>query len=146
MKRFTKTVLSVSATLALVTGVYLRGAEARAPSVATCTVTVEHRLNNNLTSSYSSSFSVQAGQPFDDDRSTATRQKTFSATLQDGAVPVVSIDYFEDVSVFDAVSVGTTLELPRRGTTYTTSGRNGFFTSNPSSANHITSYSLACVR
>ena len=79
------------------------------------------------------------------DFSTPTRQKVFTATLQrDGARSVLSIDYFNDVGTFNAISVDTSVKMLRAGALEATSGRQGFYTSTGVVGNHITDYTLSC--
>lgn len=112
---------------------------------ATCTVTVNYSLNNNLVEGYSREFTVAEGATYTHDFSTPTRQKIFSATLQrDGARSVLAIDYFNDVGTFNAISVDTSVKLLRPGAAEATAGRQGFYTSTGVVGNHITDYTLSC--
>ena len=112
---------------------------------ATCTVTVNYSLNNTLVEGYSREFSVAEGATYTHDFSTPTRQKVFTATLlRDGPRSVLSIDYFNDVGTFNAISVDTSVRMLRPGALEATSGRQGFYTSTGVVGNHITDYSLSC--
>jgi hypothetical protein len=123
-------------------------AHADATDPQACSVTVEYSLNNVLRLSYQKDFVVAVDAPFSDDFSTATRFRFFDAflTVEDG-VPLVSIAFDADVSVFNAVAFGAELKVtdPRHGSS--TSGNSGFFTSVPGAAgSHRTAYTLTCQR
>ena len=110
-----------------------------------CSVNVSYSLNGSLVEAYSRDFTVAEGATFNDDFSTPTRQKTFSATLQrDGARSVLSIDYFNDVGTFNAISVDTSVRMLRPGAVEATAGRQGYYTSTGVVGNHITDYTLNC--
>jgi hypothetical protein len=112
---------------------------------ATCSVNINYSLNGTLVEAYTRQFTVAEGATYNDDFSTPTRMKTFSATLQrDGARSVLSIDYFNDVGTFNAISVDTLVKMLRPGTIESTSGRQGYYASSGVVGTHITDYSLSC--
>jgi len=112
---------------------------------ASCSVSINYSLNGSLVEAYSRDFTVAEGATYNDDFSTPTRMKTFSATLQrDGARSVLSIDYFNDVGTFNAISVDTLVKMLRPGAIESTSGRQGYYASSGVVGTHITDYSLSC--
>lgn len=115
------------------------------PKVA-CSVTINYSLNNVVTEPYQKEFVIRPSTPFLDDFSTPIRQKTFSANVSRALGNlVVSIDYFNDVGVFNAIGFNTQLTI--RSGVESTSGTHTFSTSQGSpSGNHSTNYSLVCAR
>jgi hypothetical protein len=112
---------------------------------ATCSVNINYSLNGTLVEAYTRQFTVAEGATYNDDFSTPTRMKTFSATLQrDGARSVLSIDYFNDVGTFNAISVDTLVKMLRPGAIESTSGRQGYYASSGVVGTHITDHSLSC--
>ena len=123
-------------------------ANAAQVDVMACDVQVTYSLNNVPSLSYAMSFQVAPDAPFSDDFSTATRFRFFDATMtvEDG-VPVVSIVFDADVSVFNTVDFGASLKVRDRNKGETTSGNNSFFSSLPGVAGaHRTEYTLSCQR
>ena len=133
------------ATSTILTNVY--GAGRRAASAA-CTISIENvfRAQDGTilrTETYQKDFIVEEGTNFVDDYSTPTRQKRFTAALQrNGRDAVVSINWFADVSTFDAVDVSTGLFLDG-GKPGQTSARQTF-SSTP--GHNTTTYTLTAVQ
>src|SRR6476620_2072360 len=75
-------------------------------SALSCSVTVDYVLTAQDgtvidTESYQNTFVLQPGADFEDDFSTPTRFKLFTASMQQGPNrAVVTISYFNDVSTF----------------------------------------------
>jgi len=115
-------------------------------------VAVDYVYNGAIAEQYRRDFIVDQGGAFVDDFSTATRQKTFTATVaRDAGNLVVSIDYFNDVGVFHAIGFNTSLVIHRGGGLESTSGSNAFYASSgvspgSVSGNHVTNYALTCRR
>ena len=112
-----------------------------------CSVVVDYVLNGNATESYQKIFVIEPGLSFDDDFSTFTRQKTFSAsTVLDAGNTVVGISYFNDVGVFDAIDFSTKLTLHKKGVAESTSGSHTFTTTagGTPQREHTTNYTLTC--
>ena len=107
----------------------------------------------NFTSSagsltYAKVFEVSPAAPFSDDFSTRTRFKFFDATVAiESGIPVVSIFFDADVSVFNAVSFEASLKVRDQSNGETTSGNNGFYSSIPGAGgSNRTDYTLSCKR
>lgn len=112
-----------------------------------CSVAIDYSLNNVLIEPYQSDFVAELGVEFLDDFSTVTRFKEFSAlTAREGNNIVVSIYYFNDIGVFDALDLSTKLTLHKKGVPESTSGSNTFSTSQGTAGNHKTNYTLTCTR
>ncbi len=144
MSRFN--LISMASIIASVT---LAPAAARAAerTALTCSVAVDYSLDNVSELSYTRDFAVSAAAPFAEDFSTATRSRTFNAsvTLVDG-VPQVAISFFADVSVFNAVAFDATLKVRDRNGD-ATSGDSQFVSSATGAAGaHRTTYTLDCRR
>ncbi|NOT83858.1 MAG: hypothetical protein HOP02_03560 [Methylococcaceae bacterium] len=93
---------------------------------------------------YQKDFVVQPDVNFSDDFSTLIRQKTFDAyTLTVAGRTEVTIDYFNDVGVFDALQFNTTFMLPQDREAGSISGKSAAFTSN---GNFTANYTLTCNR
>lgn len=122
-------------------------ATAAQPS-ANCSVEVNYVVNGTLTEAYTRDFTVTGHEPFVDDFSTPTREKRFTATLaRDAGKLAVSIDYFNDVGVFVAISLDTSVRVRGAGVIESTSGSNTFSSSQAIPAgNHTTEYTLVCHR
>ena len=126
------------------------------PSLAgalTCSVTVEYVLTSQDgqvidTETYESAFAIRPGMDFEDDFSTPTRFKLFTASMQQGQdKAVVKITYFNDVSTFNSVEFNTQMVLVNGQSTESTSGAQTFSTSSePLSGHYSTSYQLSCRR
>lgn len=107
-----------------------------------CSIVVDVLKPGGATESYQNNFYLQPGSDFFDDFSTATRIKEFSASLGFNAGKTnVTINYFNDVGVFDSIEFGTTYTLPRNREPGTVTGRSAAYTSN---GNFIADYSLSC--
>lgn len=141
----------------LVTALLLMAATPLAPTSAhaasnkglDCSITVTYRHTNAgllfNTETYSRAFSVSDGVPFTEDFSTPTRQKSFSASAATArGATVVSVDFFNDVGVFSAVSFSTQLTVVSDAAS--NAGSLGYGTSLGVAGNHDTSYVLSCVR
>lgn len=112
-----------------------------------CSVVVDYLLNGAAVESYQKTFVVKPGVSFDDDFSTITRQKTFTAsTVLDAGKTVVGISYFNDVGTQDAIDFNTKLVLHDKGTLESTSGSYTFTTTagNIPQRGHAINYSLIC--
>jgi hypothetical protein len=119
-----------------------------APAIIACTVNIDYSINGVAASTYAKSFEVSRVQSFSDDLSTPLREETFnaSAALVDNHI-VVSIDYFKDVSTFNAIALQTSLQTRGDSIVVSTGGSNTFSSSVASPAgNHRTTHSLVCVR
>ena len=113
---------------------------------ASCSVSVDYLLNGVLVEPYAREFVVEEGTPYQDDFSTPTREKGFSATVGKSAgKPTVVMNYFNDVGVFTSIMVDTSVVVLKAQPTSST-GRHTFSTSQGVSGNHLTTYSLSCQR
>ena len=66
------------------------------------------------TESYHKDFSISDGSFFSDDFSTATRFKFFDAAMTTTlGESKISIDWFADISVFNAVDISTAVTIPK---------------------------------
>ena len=87
------------------------------PASVACTMDIlyEFRAQDGTltgTELYQKTFVVQEGVAFVDDYSTPTREKAFTATLTTvRGEAVVAINWFSDVSTFDAVDLNASLTL-----------------------------------
>lgn len=119
------------------------GAESLAGATYSCSVDISYVSTSGITETYRRDFVVSVGETFDDDFSTPTRQHVFSATAtQQGSGVVIGIDYFSDVSVFDAVDLATALAMKGNQAKEDLAGRHRFFSS--LSGNYTITYSLSC--
>ena len=119
------------------------------PASVTCTVDIlfEFKAQDGTvlrSELYQQNFVLTEGVTFVDDFSTPTRAKVFTATLTTvRGEALVAINWFSDVSVFDAAELNTTLSLEkgqRRGKAL----GDHTFSSTPGHA--TTHYSLVGVR
>lgn len=118
--------------------------QAQAADAARCQVSIDYLLNGVLTAPYTMAFQVGVGQPFEDDFSTPTRLKVFSAQYNNsGPRPGVDIQYFNDVGVFNAIDLRTSVTL-RGSAVQTSSGTHTFSTTQGTVGDHQTRYSLRC--
>jgi hypothetical protein len=125
----------VAASAGVVTLVPATVLAARGARAVQCTATVDY-VAGLVTSSYAQTFVLANGETFVDDRSTATREETFSATL---GGDVLDVTYFKDVTTFDNVLQSVTVQLDNgHGVA---DGVNVF---GNSSGNHRTTYALTC--
>ncbi|MEZ5417213.1 MAG: hypothetical protein R2708_07715 [Vicinamibacterales bacterium] len=119
-----------------------------APAEAACTVQISYTVNGTTVESYSNSFTLTRDAVFVDDLSTPIRAREFRATLTrtaDGLV--VFVNYFSDVSTFNAIDLDTSLRLRGAGALVTDSGSHTFSSSQAVPAgNHTTSHTLVCSR
>lgn len=132
----------VAAMLA-VPGVALAG-----PPEAACTVQIDYTVNGTVVETYANSFTLTRNGVFLDDISTPTREKLFRATLtRAGDGLTVFIDYFSDVSVFNAVNLNASVRL-RDGKGLSTDAGSHTFSSSQAvpAGNHTTSHTLVCGR
>ncbi|MEW5789666.1 MAG: hypothetical protein AB1899_17630 [Pseudomonadota bacterium] len=126
--------------------------QAAGPVSANCNVVVEYVYGGALVEEYIKDFVVQQGVAYEDDFSTTTRTKVFSAILtKEAGKAVVNIDYFNDVGVFVAIGFNTRLTLRGTGNPESTSGSHTTYISSgvtPTSVggNHETHYTLVCTR
>lgn len=118
-----------------------------------CNVTIAYTFSQQngtvgSTSTYQRAFTVRPGAAFHDDLSTVTRAKEFDASVaRDSTGIVVTMRYFNDVSVFNAIDLGATLTLDNNLDVRTTSGDNAFSTSLPGvNGHHATRYVLTCEK
>ena len=132
--------------IAAASGVGQTSVQAAGPRDVSCSVSVDYTLNGGLPQSYKKDFVVLAGGFFYDDFGTFVRFREFYAfTSEEAGNTVVSIDYYNDVGVFDAVDFRTSLTLHEENGE-TISGSQSFYTSRPFSAAHRTHYTLTCSR
>ena len=121
-------------------------------AAVTCSVTIDYERNNVLVERYTRDFVADPTTPFVDDFSTRIRSKAFSATVtRDSGITVVSFDYYNDVGVFHAIALNSSLTMRGSGDVQSTSGRHNFYATNsttPASVGgtHLTAYNLACRR
>lgn len=118
-----------------------------------CNVTITYTFSQQngtvgSTSTYQRDFSVRPGAAFHEDLSTVTRAKEFDASVARNASGiVVTMRYFNDVSVFNAIDLGGTLTLDNNLELRTTSGDNAFSSSLPGvNGHHATRYTLSCEK
>ena len=122
-------------------------ANASEPRTAACSVSVTYLLNNVVRSTYVKDFVVSPGAPFSDDFSTVTRFRFFdaSATLAaDGKSTTVSINYYNDIGVFESVDFDTALTLHDDKSPESTAGRHSYWSSLGVAGEHTTRYELTC--
>ncbi len=111
--------------------------------VLNCNVTVTVTGPTTQQDTYTKDFAVQQGVAFADDFSSPTRIRTFDAVMaREGSNWVVSINYFNDVGVFDSVGFSTRLTANSGSTT--TSGTTDFATSLPNARRYVAAYTLTC--
>ena len=143
--------------LAIALNAFLMGssgfATAQQQSALSCSVTVDYVLTAQDgtvidTESYQNMFVLQPGADFEDDFSTPTRFKLFTASMQQGPNrAVVTISYFNDVSTFNTVEFNTQLSLLNGQATESLAGAQAFSTSTaPLSGHYTTTYALTCRR
>ena len=133
-----------AATQGAVRGIGVNGSASSAASY-TCTVDLLYSAVNGQSESYQKTFQLAAGETFVDDFSTPLREHVFTASAsQQGGEVVFQIDYFSDVSTFDAVELDTSLTMRGNQKAESQSGRNRFFTSSP--GGYTLSYTLDCLK
>jgi len=151
------TMVATSRFLAIALNTLLMGsaglAAAQAQSALSCSVTVDYVLTAQDgtvidTESYQNMFVLQPGADFEDDFSTPTRFKLFTASMQQGPNrAVVTISYFNDVSTFNSVDFDSQMSLLNGQATESLSGAQTFSTSTaPLSGHYTTTYALTCQR
>lgn len=119
LRNCVKSAVALGIMLALVSSFVWQKVDAakQKTSSASCTIDVTYTMQAQdgtvlSVQNYSKAFVVTEGVPFIDDFSTATRFKEFSASLtQVAGEQIVSINFFEDVSVFDSIDFSTSLTL-----------------------------------
>lgn len=112
-----------------------------------CSVDVNYLLNDVVRAPYHKEFVVAPGVIFEDDFSTFTRFRIFDASTRleaDNKTTVVSISYYNDVGVFEAVDLSTELKLRDDKAPESTSGRSIYWSSLGVAGSHTTSYTLTC--
>lgn len=110
-------------------------------------VTYQHTQAGTVfsTQTYSRDFTVAEDSPYFEDFSTATRQKSFGASVRtDRGVTVVNADFFADVGTFSAVAFST--QAAEAGGVISTAGAQGWYTSLGVAGNHNTQHQLLCSR
>lgn len=128
------------------------GAVAQSPTSLACSVTVDYVFTAQdgsllQTEPYQRDFVVQTGVDFVDDFSTPTRLKRLTASaIREGGSAVVAINYFNDVGVFNAIDLSTSLVLSNGRAADATAGRHRFSTTLAAAGHHTTTYSLSCRR
>jgi hypothetical protein len=116
-----------------------------AVSSASCTLKADYSLNNSLVEAFTHSFIVDEGTAYTYDFSTSTRQKSMvSSIVRTGNRTSVSANYFNDVGVFVAIEVDTSVPVQNVGQVGATSGTHTFYTSQGVVGNHATVWSLSC--
>jgi hypothetical protein len=119
-------------------------AHAQAATGAACRVAIDYDISG-VAEPYAMDFSVAPGADFVDDFSTGTRLKVFTANAaQSAGGLVVKINYFNDVGVFDSISLDTQLKFRGGRRFESTSGTHVYATSLGVVGNHTTTYSLSC--
>lgn len=112
-----------------------------------CSVDVNYLLNDVVRAPYHKDFVVIPGETFEDDFSTFTRFKIFDASTRleaDNKTTTVSISYYNDVGVFEAVDFNTELKLRNDKAPESTSGTSTYWSSLGVAGSHTTSYVLTC--
>lgn len=112
-----------------------------------CSVSVNYLLNNVVRSAYQKDFVIAPGVAFQDDFSTFTRFRFLDASSRleaDGKTTSVSLSYYNDVGVFEAVDFRTELKIHDDKTPETASGTHSYWSSLGVAGDHTTSYSLTC--
>lgn len=105
--------------LIAVLGFVMGAASPANPTSVSCVVELvyEFRAQDGTllrTESYLKDFTVSTDSGFDDDYSTPTRFKEFSANLETvGRETLVNISWFSDVSTFDSIDLNTSLVLTK---------------------------------
>jgi hypothetical protein len=119
----------------------------------TCTAAVDYVRTEQDgtvvdTESYDKEFLVEPGVPFEDDFSTPTRFKLFTASAEQVRnKTIVTMTYFSDVGTFESVDFASRLTLVGARNTETTSGDFTFSTSlEPASGHYSVDYALTCRR
>lgn len=122
------------------------GARAAQLDNMSCSVNVEHRVNNTVVLTYTRSFVVGVDAPFNDNFSSATRFRFFDAFLTyDNGTPIVRIAFDADVTVFNAVTFGASLKVHDETHGETATGDQGFFGGAGVGSNR-TNWGLFCQR
>lgn len=139
---------TVSCTVALVAALAAGTAQA-----LTCSVAVEYRMTAQDgtpidSELYENVFFVDVGVPFEDDFSTPTRFKIFTASVaQVRNGTVVTMTYFNDLTTFDSIDFRSQATLLAAQATETASGDYTFSTSrDPASGHYAVNYTLSCRR
>jgi hypothetical protein len=112
-----------------------------------CSVSVNYLLNGVVRAPYQKDFVIAPGVVFEDDFSTFTRFRIFDASSRleaDTKSTTVSISYYNDVGVFEAIDFNTELQLRDDRTPETTSGTHTYWSSLGVAGSHTTSYALTC--
>lgn len=133
------------ATLAMTVASGPSFAHAASAKPVTCSVKIDYKVNGALRYVYSKDFVVSPNAPFEDDFSTFTRERFFSATareVSDGRT-TVDVGYYNDVGVFEYVDLGTNVTV-RNEREETTTGSSSYFTSLGTAGEHTTDYTLTC--
>lgn len=137
-------VLSLAANFAVPMNVV----SAAEPRSVSCSVSVDYLLNGVVRAPYQKEFVVNPGVVYEDDFSTFTRFRFFTAStrLDEAGKTVVEMSYYNDVGVFDAVDFSTELTIHDENNGETTSGSHTYWSSLGIAGNHTTEYSLTCKR
>jgi hypothetical protein len=145
-----KVIKALVVSLALVSCLAPRTANAEEPRSATCSVSVEFLFNGVLRAQYQKDFVVTPTVGFEDFQFTPNGRVTvFDAWTYPEAVTantVVAISFYKDVGVFDSIDFSTYLAFRDDKAPATTSGSHSYFTSIGSPGNRTTNYKLTCTR
>ena len=116
------------------------------PRDVACTITVSHSINNGVPQVYTRDFPILDSTPYFDDFGSSFRIREFNASVRldaDGKT-VVDFNYYNEVTVFEAVEFDSTLTLSNENGTQT-SGRQAFYSSRLGAA-HRTDWTMSCNR
>ena len=123
------------------------GANAAELRPITCSVSIDYLLDNVVRAPYQKSFVINPGVPFSDDFSTFTRFRFLDASTHlEGESTVVTIDYYNDVGVFEAVSLRTKVAVIDDKIDQVSTGSHTYWTELGVAGDHTTNYTLACRR
>lgn len=118
------------------------------PRSMSCAVSIDYLLNGVVRAPYHKEFVVNPGEVFEDDFSTVTRFRLFTAStrLDDAGKTVVDVSYFNDVGVLEAVDFSTELTIHNENNGETDSWSHTYWSSTGIAGNHTTAYSITCKR
>ena len=118
------------------------------PHSMSCVVSIDYLLNGVVRAPYHKEFVVNPGEVFEDDFSTVTRFRFFTAStrLDDAGKTIVNVSYYNDVGVLEAVDFSTELTIHNENNGETDSWSHTYWSSTGIAGNHTTEYSITCKR
>ncbi len=141
-----KSLLALSAVAALVAAG--EAVAAKTPDPVACTLRADYSINRVLRVPFTHAFTFVPGTIYDFDFSNAIRFRYLQAKAEVDAVTgqtIVMVNYYNDVSPFTFVELGTTVRIRNNNEAFDSEGKSTFFTEFGTAGEHTTDYALSCA-